>query len=269
MKIEDKEFQTICRFMLQTYGINLEKKRSLVEGRLSQMVTANGFSDFRGYTAAALAQKELQQQMVTRLTTNFTFFQRESMHYDYMVKQAIPDLLERFPHKGSLKIWSAGCSSGDEAYTTAIYLREMAFLNGKMPESIIFATDISDQALKMAREASYPEDSLKNIPPTWRKRYFQQVESEKWELNSEITGSVHFSKQNLMEPFPANFRNFDLIFCRNVMIYFTSDIRRKLVEKFYAALNPGGYLFIGMSETIPAAELGFKTVRPSVFVKEG
>lgn len=269
MKIEDKEFQIICGFMLQNYGINLEKKRSLVEGRLSQAVAANGFPDFNSYTAAALAREALKQEMVTRLTTNFTFFQRESMHYDYMVQQAVPDLLSRTPPKSSLKIWSAGCSSGDEAYTTAMYLKEMSYFGRRVPEPIILATDISDDMLRLAREGCYPEESLKSISPVWKKRYFQQTESEKWRIAPEIANSVHFSKLNLMQEFPLNFRYFDLIFCRNVMIYFTAEVRKKLVGKLYAALNPGGYLFIGMSETIPAAEIGFHTVRPSVFKKEG
>lgn len=269
MKIEDREFRLICEFMRNNYGIDLGKKRSLIEGRLTQTVTSGGFQDFRGYTEAVLAGGNLQQQMVTKLTTNFTFFRREDMHYDYMVQQAVPDLLKRFPSKSNLKIWSAGCSTGDEAYTASMYLKEMPRLSGKSPAYSILATDISDYALRLAREGCYPADSLKNIPPAWKKRYFQQAEDEKWRILPEITDSVHFSKLNLMENFPLNFRYFDIIFCRNVMIYFTSETRRELVRKFYAALNPGGYFFIGMSENIPAAELGFRTVKPSIFKKEG
>lgn len=269
MKIDDKAFQTLCGFMLQNYGINLEKKRSLIEGRLSQLVTANGFQDFRNYITAALSNEPLQRQMVTRLTTNFTFFQREGMHYEFMVREAIPDILSHAPHKTSLKIWSAGCSSGDEAYTTAMHIKDMSFLRSQMPRPMILGTDISDDALRMAKEGVYTEDSLKNIPPLWKKRYFEKTENKKWKVEPEIAQNITFSKLNLMTNFPLNFHYFDIIFCRNVMIYFTSDIRKRLASKFYAALNPGGYLFIGMSESIPAAEIGFHTIRPSVFKKEG
>ena len=268
MKIEDREFQLICEFMKKNYGIDLGKKRSLIEGRLSQIVTSGGFQDFQSYTKAALTDGTLQQQMVTKLTTNFTFFRREDLHYDFMVRQAVPDILKRISGKNSLKIWSAGCSTGDEAYTAAMYLKEMP-LSIKKPSYSILATDISDHALRLAKEGCYSEDSLKNLPPEWRKKYFRQEENEKWKILPEITDSVCFSKLNLMERFPLNFRYFDLIFCRNVMIYFTSETRKELVRKFYAALNPGGYFFIGMSENIPAAELGLKMIKPSIFRKEG
>lgn len=269
MKIEDREFQQICSFMRNDYGINLEKKRSLIEGRLSQVILANGYSDFRSYLAAVVRDDQLQQQMVTRLTTNFTFFQRESMHYDYMVKEAIPTLLESYPHKSGLKLWSAGCSSGDEAYTASIYLREMAFLNKRVSNYTIQATDISDNVLQQAKDGCYSEESLKNLSQPLKKRYFTKLPDGRWKVSPLIADSVRFSKLNLMRDFPLAFRNFDIIFCRNVMIYFTPEIRRKLSRKYYDALNPGGYLFVGMSETIPAAETGFKVMRPSVFRKEG
>lgn len=269
MKIDDRSFQMICSFMLQNYGINLEKKRTLIEGRLSQAVTANGFRDFQGYITAAMANDKLRQHMVTRLTTNFTFFEREGMHYEYMMREAVPDIMNRSPTKTNLKIWSAGCSSGDEAYTAVMHLKDAASLVRKALQPVIMATDISDDALRMAKEGTYSEESLKNISPAWKKRFFRQTEEQKWKVSPEVAENIHFSKLNLMEEFPTNFRYFDIIFCRNVMIYFTSDIRKKLAQKFYNALNTGGYLFIGMSETIPATEIGFHTIRPSVFKKEG
>jgi chemotaxis protein methyltransferase CheR len=268
LKIEDREFQQICTFMQNNYGINLANKRSLIEGRLAQIVTANGFSDFPPYLSAVMTSDAMRQQMVTKLTTNFTFFERESMHYDYMVHQAIPALQERYAHKMSLKLWSAGCSSGDEAYTASIYLRELMTQNKKLISYSIHATDISNDALQMARAGRYSEDSLKNIALPLRQKYFTQQEDGHWQISPLAANGITFSKLNLMDPFPVAFRGFDIIFCRNVMIYFTPEIRRKLAKKYYDALVPGGYLFIGMSESIPAAETGFKVMRPSVFKKE-
>lgn len=269
MRIEDREFNQICGIMLSRYGINMERKRSLIEGRLSGMIAKNGFTDFRDYMAAVITNEKLQQQMVAKLTTNFTFFQREEMHYNYMVQEAIPAILAANPCKTNLKIWSAGCSSGDEAYTAAIYLKEKLFLSSKVKSFTIHATDISDNVLAQAKEGVYAEDSLKNIAAPLKKRYFMAMPDGRWKISPQIAECVHFSKMNLMDPFPLMFHGFDIIFCRNVMIYFTSEIRRQLSKRYFEALNPGGYLFIGMSETIPAAELGFKVMRPSVFRKEG
>lgn len=269
MNIEDREFDQICNFMHRNYGINLTKKRSLIEGRLSQVISSGGYPDFKAYTAAVIRDEHLQQQMVTRLTTNFTFFQRESMHYDYMVKDAVPALFRASPHKSSLKLWSAGCSSGDEAYTASIYLREMALFDRRAGNYLIHATDISDKVLEQAKSGCFSDDSLKNVSPEIRRKYFASLPDGRWKVSPLIADSVRFSKLNLMEHFPPTFRNFDIIFCRNVMIYFTSETRESLARKYYDALAPGGYLFIGMSETIPAARIGFQVMRPSVFRKEG
>lgn len=269
MKIDDREFNQICSIMLNRYGIIMDRKRSLIEGRLSSLLTQNGFTDFRDFMAAVMTNEKLQQRMVTKLTTNFTFFQREEMHYEYMVREAIPAILAANPFKTNLKIWSAGCSSGDEAYTAAIYLEEMSFLNPKVKSYTIHATDISDNALAQAKEGTYTPDSLKNISTPLKKRYFTELPDGRSTISPKISEKVHFSKMNLMDPFPLAFQSFDIIFCRNVMIYFTPEIRRQLAKRYFDALNPGGYLFIGMSETIPAADIGFKVMRPSVFRKEG
>ncbi|MEA4814273.1 MAG: protein-glutamate O-methyltransferase CheR [Oscillospiraceae bacterium] len=269
MAIDDRDFTLIRDFMLRTYGINLEKKRVLVEGRLTSLVDKNGFGSFHDYLSYAMSNPTLQQEMVTRLTTNFTFFLREGIHYDFMVKTAIPSIQKKNPVKNNLKIWSAGCSSGDEVYTAAMFLREEALKSRRFPAFHFQATDISDDALREARAAVYADSSLKNLPPDFQSKYLRKTdEPGKWKVVPEISGAVTFSKLNLIEPFPLAFHNFDIIFCRNVMIYFTSDISRQLAKKYFNALNPGGYLFVGMSETIPAAEIGFKMIRPSIFYKE-
>lgn len=269
MKIDDREFNQICGLMLNRYGITLERKRSLIEGRLSGLLAVNGFADFREFMRAVATDEKLQQVMVTRLTTNFTYFQREEMHYEYMVREAIPSILTASPFKTNLKIWSAGCSTGDEAYTAAVYLSEMSFLNPRVKSFTIHATDISDNVLAQAKEGVYASESLKNVSAPLKKRYFSELPGGRWQISPKIAEKVHFSKMNLMDPFPPMFHGFDIIFCRNVMIYFTPEIRRRLAGRYFAALNPGGYLFIGMSETIPAVEIGFHVMRPSVFRKEG
>ncbi len=268
MNIDQKDFDQVKDFMLKGYGINLEKKRVLVEGRLKQLIVINGFENYHDYVQAVLKSTSLQQEMVTRLTTNYTFFSREDLHYDFMVKQAIPAIIKESPRKNALKIWSAGCSSGDEAYTAAMHLQDFLARDRTISSCSIYATDISDDMLRSAKAGIYVEDSIKNLPAAYRTKYFTKTEDGKWAIAPEITSMVKFSKLNLMTMFPMGFSGFDIIFCRNVMIYFTAETRKALAKKYCNALNPGGYLFIGLTETIPAAETGFKMIRPSIFQKE-
>lgn len=267
MNISDSDFEQVRAFMLKQYGINLEKKRSLIEGRLSQLVEENGCDSFRDYVSAAMTNPKLQQQMVTRLTTNYTYFQREEVHFNYMVKEAVPAMLADNPHKRSLKLWSAGCSSGDEPYTISIFLREMMAAGSPISMYSIQATDISDDMLQHAQQGCYTEDNLKTLSPALRAKYLTPAGEGEWKLSPLVAAPIRFSKLNLMQPFPIGFQRFDIIFCRNVMIYFTQETRKELTQKFYDALNPGGYLFIGLSENIPGAKVGFQMMRPSVFQK--
>ncbi len=267
MNIADKEFGMIRDFMLNQYGIDLSKKRVLIESRLTQMATQNGYSDFKTFIPAVMSDQSLVQEMVTRLTTNFTFFLRESVHYDFMVQQAIPEMVKE--RKSSLiKVWSAGCSSGDEAFTAAMYLSEYQMKNPWLVDYKIVGSDISDEALSLAKKAEYTSENLNKLPPTFQKRYFDPLPDGNYRVKEDLKKHVSFTKLNLMSMFPPTFSGFDIIFCRNVMIYFTPEIRKKLAQKYYAALKPGGYLFIGLSESIPAAEVGLKTVRPAIFKRE-
>ncbi len=267
MNIGDKEFGMIRDFMLNQYGIDLSKKRVLIESRLTQMATQNGYSDFNTFIPAAMANQSLIQEIVTRLTTNFTFFLRESVHYDFMVQEAVPELING-KRNSTVKIWSAGCSSGDEAFTAAMYLAEYKIKNPLLADYKIIGSDISDEALSLAKKAEYTSENLSKLPPTFQKRYFDPLPSGDYCIKEELKKHVSFMKLNLMSAFPPTFSGFDIIFCRNVMIYFTPEIRKKLAQKYCAALKPGGYLFIGLSESIPAAEAGLKTIRPAIFKRE-
>jgi len=268
LKMTDKDFDKIRDFMLSSYGIDLSKKRVLVESRLKQPATKGGYESMEAYLADVFKKQDMKQDMVTRLTTNFTFFMREDIHYDFLVNTALPEFLADTKTAFSLKVWSAGCSSGDEAYTAAIYLREFQIKNPKLANFTIIATDISDNALAAARKGIYSGESLNKLNPAYKKKYFTEIAPDQFKVNPELSSKVQFSQFNLMNPFPYNLTNFDIIFCRNVMIYFTPEVRKNLGKKYMQALKPGGYLFIGLSESLPAAQIGLTQVRPAIFRRE-
>ena len=268
MNIGDKEFDRITSFMLNSYGIDLAKKRVLIESRLKHLVTDSGHDNFEDYVTAVFQNPKLRQEMVTCLTTNYTFFYREDIHYEFMIKQAMPSILEgtRLPYNA--RIWSAGCSAGDEAFTAAMFLRTFQELNPRLSSFSITATDISSDMLAQAKAATYSADRITKLPPMMQKRFFTEDENGQFLVKKELTDKVKFSEFNLMDPFPPTLTGFDIIFCRNVMIYFTPETRKAMGKKFLNALKPGGYLFIGLSEALPAGEIGFKPVRPSIFMRE-
>lgn len=254
--------------MLRLYGINLEKKEALIISRLSQLAVNAGFQTFSDYVDAVFANNALMQQMVTKLTTNYTYFMREEKHYNFLAETALPELSKTYPRCQNLKVWSAGCSSGDEAYTGAVVMREWLGQHWKSCDFNVIGSDISHDMLTFARRGVYTEDTLKGLPEAWRNRYFKPEEPGKRIVSPELSQKVRFQELNLMQPFPVGFQNFHIIFCRNVMIYFKMERKIELLRRFYDALLPGGYLFIGTSETMPAEKPPFRYLSPAIYQKE-
>ncbi|MDR1737147.1 MAG: protein-glutamate O-methyltransferase CheR [Oscillospiraceae bacterium] len=270
-KIKRDEFMRVVTYMREQYGINLEQKQTLVEGRLWSVIQKHGFKSLDEYFEFVLADKtgEEGKILVTRLTTNYTYFMREDQHYKFLTDRILPALTPKLRDK-DLRIWSAGCSSGEEPYTTVMVL-DNYFGHAKSEwDCKVLATDISPQVLQMAQEAMYSEDKLKNLPPEWKKRYFNHVKgTDIFQVKPAIQNEVIFRSFNLMEKtFPFK-RKFHVIFCRNVMIYFNKETRDALVERYYDALEPGGHLFIGLSETVSKTDTRFTFVQPSVYRKGG
>lgn len=267
-KIKRDEFMKLVHYMRENYGINLEQKLTLVEGRLWSVLNQKGFKTLEEYFNFVINDRtgEESKTLLTRLTTNYTYFMREDLHYKFLTAEVLPPLVESLPTK-DLRIWSAGCSSGEEPYTTAMVLDDYFGIRKKQWDSKILATDISPQVLKMGEEAVYPVDHLKNLPPTWKTKYFKPAGPGYFQINDALRKEVIFRSFNLMtKVFPFK-RKFHVIFCRNVMIYFDMPTRNALVERFYDALEPGGYLFIGLSETVNKVDTRFQFVRPSIYRK--
>lgn len=271
--LSDSEFQSIRSFVYDKFGINLtEEKRGLVLSRLQKVLRQRGFSDFSSYFDFVKSDKSGQavSEMINRISTNHTFFFREQEHFDFFKQTFLPDISRELEAKRScdLRIWSAGCSSGEEPYTLIILLLEFFGMRYSNWQAGVLATDISANVLEHAQRGIYTGDRLTKTPPEFVRKYFDQISPEQWQVKEKLRREVTFRRFNLMsERFPFK-RPFHCIFCRNVMIYFDNETRKKLVKKYYDMLEPGGYLFIGHSESLGRDNGLFQYVMPALYRKE-
>lgn len=268
--IPDKEFIQIVEYVKSNYGINLTHKRTLVVGRLQNYLMQKGIKGFNDYYKLLISDTSgnLASELVNKLTTNHTFFAREVQHFDFFKNKALPDLVKQCEKNRDLRIWSAGCSSGEEPYTLAMLIADYFGENRAMWDTKVLATDISTKVINIAKDGVYQNEQLDSLPENWRRNYFKKLDKEKSSVADNIKSEVVFRIFNLMnEAFPFK-KKFHVIFCRNVMIYFDSNTKTELVNKFYENTEHGGYLFIGHSESINREESRYKYVMPAVYRKE-
>ncbi len=269
IQIKNKEFKILVEYIKENYGINLTHKKNLIEGRLGSMLIEKGFKDFSVYLQQIFADatKAGVTNLVNRITTNHTFFMREMEHFDYFAKQVLPYLKSATKQK-DLRIWSAGCSTGEEPYTLAMIMADY-FGNEKVFwDTSLLATDISVKVLQTAEKGIYPLEVLEKVPPIWKSIYFKKIDNENYQISDSIKQEIVFRIFNLMdERFPFK-QKFHVIFCRNVMIYFDYATKMQLIKKFYDMTEPGGYLFIGHSESIDRNETDYQYVMPAVYRKD-
>jgi len=266
IKLSDKEFQELKTFVYTKYGIDLSRKRQLVEARLANTLKAKGVKSFEQYLKLIREDKTGEEitTFLNKITTNYSYFAREIDHFDFLAKTVLPQLSQRPTRE--IRIWSAGCSSGQEPYTIAMVIDQFFGAQKKFWDTTILATDISTNVLTKAQAGIYPARELENLPPMWKHKYFTKVGEDSYQVVPEIRKEVVFKIFNLMDP--INFRKpFDVIFCRNVMIYFDKQTTNKLIERFYNATAEGGYLFIGHSETIDRTTSKYKFIQPAVYQK--
>ncbi|MCI8477720.1 MAG: protein-glutamate O-methyltransferase CheR [Oscillospiraceae bacterium] len=249
MDISDADFTRLTRFIQSNYGINLSQKKQLITGRLSATIKAKGYKSFSAFVDHLLHTKDESEitLLLDKLTTNYTFFMREQEYLDYFKNTIIPDLLQRHQRDKCLSIWSAGCSSGEEPYNLTMYLFEHLGSQASQWDTRILATDISSKALTAARRGVY--ELPDTIPPAWKKKYFVPEKNGLYMVTPQVKNNVIFQTFNLMDPIRFR-RKFDVIFCRNVMIYFDQPTKDALVRRFYDATVPNGYLLISCSENL-------------------
>lgn len=268
--ITEKEFKQLAIYIKGNYGINLkDEKQTLVMGRLQNVLTDHGFKDFTEYYEYVVTDKtgKAITTLINKITTNHTFFMREADHFDYFRDRVLPQITTMSKEK-DLRIWSAGCSTGEEPYTLAMIVDEFLGKEKIFWDSKILATDISSNVLEKATKGVYSNDDITVLPNQWKLSYLNRYDNENHIFKDRIKNEVIYRKFNLMEQvFPFK-RKFHVIFCRNVMIYFDGPTKAELINKFYSSLEYGGYLFIGHSETINRDETRFKYIMPAVYRKE-
>jgi len=266
--LKEGDFIRLYTFIQKKYGINLSKKKQLIEGRLNSTLLSMGFTDFSDYVDYILtkaSEKDIEV-MLNKLTTNYTYFMRETVHFDYFKNNILPNLVKNKKDK-VLSIWSAGCSTGQEPYTLSILIKEFLGKEAHLWDTRVLATDISQKVLLQAQKGIYPEESLKDMPNEWIRKYFKRVgNTDQYEVTTELKSNVIFKTFNLMDPIQFKIP-FDVIFCRNVMIYFNQQTKDALVNRFYDSTNRGGYLIIGLSETVSKTSAKYKYMTPAIYRK--
>jgi chemotaxis protein methyltransferase CheR len=265
------DFERISRLVYEHCGINLhDGKKELVKARLGKRLREGNFESFSDYHQFITSDEGTDElvAMIDSISTNLTYFFREESHFQKIrgILAGIANVHEQKLSTLLFKIWSAGCSTGEEPYSLAMTLKEC--LNG--PDRVkVIATDISTRVLKTAMSGIYTEEKIKNLPSPLVKKYFQ-IGSGRWtgsyRVKKGLRDIVEFTRFNLMEQPPPEF-SFDVIFCRNVMIYFDKRTQGTLVSRFYDCLQKGGYFFIGHSESLTGLNHAFKYIEPSVYRK--
>lgn len=269
--VEPRYLDLFCEYLYKNMGIYIEtSKKSLLAQKLSKLMQDSGIPNSGEYYHFIVSppisekQKAMKDKFIDTVTVHKTNFFRENNHFEFLQKN-ITEIIAESPSikvTGELRVWSSACSTGEEAYTLAMLLKEILPTNVK-PK--ILATDISPDSIRKALEGVYrfgPEDNITNY---YINKYFTKKESE-WVISPEVKSFVTFRLFNLMESFP--FRNpFDIIFCRNVMIYFDKEVQERLVNNFHNALSKKGFLFIGHSESLIQIKHPFTYHEPTIYRK--
>lgn len=254
------EYKIIQHFLNESCGIVLtDNKQYLVKNRLARLLETFNFVSFSELTAAIQAtnttiNQKLKTAIVDAMTTNETFWFRDDSQFVELKERVLPALFSK--KTGSIKVWSAACSSGQEPYSISMCAEEVA---GNRQVQII-GTDISETILKEAKAAVYSKMALsRGLDTQTKKRFFQQTEKG-YQLTREITQKVRFQQINLLNPH-SSLGRFDIIFCRNVLIYFSDEVKRDILTRMASSLEPGGYIFLSSTESMPIGIKEFEPVR--------
>lgn len=267
LEMTDAEFSIYQKWIYDVCGINLSlAKKQLLTSRLNKRMRVLKILTFRDYREFVQQDKSQQEliHMIDSISTNKTEFFREIDHYHFLEQQVYPELLQRH----QVRIWSAGCSSGEEAYSIAMTILEHQS-NVHHKDIKILATDISTRVLDSAEAGVYSSERIVGVPDALKRKYFLKG-SNTWEghflVKDSLKNLIRFRRLNFMEKFPLSVQ-FDVIFCRNVMIYFDKPTQERLIEKFSNQLAPNGYLLIGHSESLSGIHTNLHYVQPTIYQK--
>ncbi len=267
--LSQDQFTEITAFVQRECGIHLTSaKFGLVVTRLQKRILTlklNSFAEYIKYLKSNSGKHEIEE-MISRITTNVTSFNREAHHFDHFGKNVLPGLIDSARSGNTVRLWSAGCSDGREPYTLACVIFD-AFPEVRKYDFRILATDIDKHSVAKARSGEYPRDQVAGLPSGSAERWFEKAGSN-LKIKNEVRSIIHFNLLNLMSSWPMK-KKFDVIFCRNVMIYFAADVQARLLDKFSQNLKSGCHLYIGHSERIEgAANAVFRQVGVTTYIHE-
>ncbi len=258
--ITTDDFLKFKEFFYRRTGISFEaSKRYFVDKRLVERIEATGVGNFRGYFTMLRFQAsgEELQQLTNLMTVNETYFLREEYQFKCLVDSILPEIVRHKTDSDAIRIWCIPSSSGEEPYSIAMYLLER-WAGIHQWDVEIISSDIDTSILRRARAGRYSARSVQYVPPRWLEKYFKSVGDE-YQFCDDLRQAVEFTRVNLSEPADTLvYRNFDVIFCRNLLIYFDDVSRTTAVETFYEALSPGGFICLGHSESMSRISSLFK-----------
>lgn len=269
-------FEKFRKYIYEKARINLgDNKKELVRARFGKVIRLRGMSGFHEYFdwVKGDASGEALREVMNAISTNLTSFFRENDHFAFLSQTVLPEIERRSSHSGGkirLRGWSAGCSTGEEVYTTAIVIAETVTRLEEWDVKLL-ATDIDTEVVAHGQRGIYQKDRMSGIQPALAHKYFAACSDEKgrpaFQVKEQLRRLIAFRHLNLFSEWP--FRNkFDFIFCRNVMIYFDRPTQETLVNNFYDNLAVGGYLFIGHSESLNGIQHRFEYVKPTIYIKK-
>lgn len=271
-ELTDEQFERFRALVYEHSGISLgEKKRALVRARFGKEMRNLGLTSYSEYYDHVVNDSTGQAaiRMINAISTNLTSFFRENQHFDHLSKVYLASLVQKRMASGDkhLRLWSAGCSTGEEPYTLSMVIME-SVPNPANWDMKILATDIDSNVLDFARSGVYEKKRIDNVPPMLKGKYLTRKGERKepeYHVNDNLKRLITFRQLNLMRaPWPFK-RRFDVIFCRNVMIYFDRPTQERLVNRFFEVLEPGGQLFVGHSESLTGVNHKFKYIQPTVY----
>ncbi len=272
-QLTPEEFDRLSKFIYMESGIKMPPaKKVMLQGRLQKRLKELNLTSFQDYIEYAFDTRASHNEIIHLLdvvSTNKTDFFREPIHFDFLSQEVLPRFIEQSVNKSHLKVWSAGCSSGEEPYTIAIVLAEFAEQCQGFDFSIL-GTDISTQILQKAVDAIYKEDRIEVIPLSTKKKYFLRSKDRAnptVKIVPELRRKVRFGRLNFMDSYYDLPDMFDVVFCRNVLIYFDRETQERVIQKLCAKLKSGGYFFLGHSESIMNMDVPLKQVKPTIFRK--
>ncbi len=269
LRMDDESFERLSQYVTTVYGIKLPPaKRSMLESRLNKKVKSLGLSTYRELLDLVFSKEGKHSELlnvIDLITTNKTDFLREPLHFKFLSDSFLPEYFRTYGSR-TLKVWSAACSTGEEPYTIMMVLEEFKKTNPFFNYSVM-ASDISLRVIQSAHHGIYTLDKINSIPPEWKRDYFLRSKDRSSNLvriKPALRNKITYQRINLMDQSYSAAEQ-DIIFCRNVLIYFDKVVQEKVIRKLASSLRPGGILFLGHSESIMNMNVPLKQINPTVY----